>query len=319
MLSVPMGNSCTAGHRNADITQDYGPLPTLLSHTQNIVKMKGAKEKANAKGAVEQSIVMESKIAAILANSAEKKDQKKKTEPNAEMKRFVDAKDKLTGAPVEYYSKSYGEWIPAIIGDARPNGCLTLLHVDGSVLKVEADPDSVRLASEQAGQNSATLEARQNSATFAKFNSCFSDCALERCSQVANSINQANPQQHFREGLSSEERLKVALDNERVSEALLSVARLHAQAEVPAEVAKQACDQQMKNLHSLSEKFTTQLRIHRGLSEGMVQDQQLELSQLEFRRNLDKALGRDLTNVMQSTDEQRAAQNREEWLKILNN
>merc|ERR1711904_49887 len=100
------------------------------------------------------------------------------------------------GAPVEYYSKSYGEWIPAIIGDVRTNGCLTLLHADGSVLKVEADPDGVRLASGQAKQNSATLKARQNSATFAKFNSSFSDSVLERCSQSANGIKQANSQQN---------------------------------------------------------------------------------------------------------------------------
>merc|ERR1719214_518403 len=95
-------------------------------------------------------------------DSAEKKNQKKTTEPNAETKRFVDAKHKLNGAPVEYYSKSYGEWIPAIIGDVRTNGCLKLLHDDGSVLKKEADPNScvrffgpnsVRLATEQAKQS----------------------------------------------------------------------------------------------------------------------------------------------------------------------
>jgi len=49
----------------------------------------------------------------------------------------------------------------------------------------------------------------------------------------------------------------------------------------------------------------------------MVQDQQLELSHLQFRLHLGKALGLDVTNLMHSSDERRAARNREEWLKIL--
>merc|ERR1712196_503543 len=78
------------------------------------------------------------------AGSAQKKQEAKLAEQDAKIKGFV------YGAHVEYYSTSYGEWIPATIGDVRPNGCLKLLHDDGSVLKMEADPNSVRLASKQA-------------------------------------------------------------------------------------------------------------------------------------------------------------------------
>mmetsp|Transcript_63090 Transcript_63090/g.150383 ORF Transcript_63090/g.150383 Transcript_63090/m.150383 type:complete len:824 (+) Transcript_63090:138-2609(+) len=50
------------------------------------------------------------------------------------------------GAHVEYYSKSYDEWIPAIVNAIRPDGALRLLHDDGSVLKEQADPSQCRLA-----------------------------------------------------------------------------------------------------------------------------------------------------------------------------
>eukprot|EP00971_Amphidinium_carterae_P111179 2202093-Amphidinium_carterae.2 len=42
----------------------------------------------------------------------------------------------VVGAHVEYYSKSYDEWIPATVNAIRPDGGLRLLHDDGSVLKV---------------------------------------------------------------------------------------------------------------------------------------------------------------------------------------
>eukprot|EP00928_Gymnodinium_smaydae_P016259 TRINITY_DN16075_c0_g1_i1.p1 TRINITY_DN16075_c0_g1~~TRINITY_DN16075_c0_g1_i1.p1 ORF type:complete len:828 (-),score=195.32 TRINITY_DN16075_c0_g1_i1:134-2617(-) len=51
-----------------------------------------------------------------------------------------------SGAKVEYYSKSYDEWIPAVVGSVRADGNLQLLHDDGSVLKEQADASLVRLA-----------------------------------------------------------------------------------------------------------------------------------------------------------------------------
>lgn len=51
----------------------------------------------------------------------------------------------VNGAHVEYYSKSYEEWIPATIANVRPDGFLRLLHDDGTVLKEQADPSMVRL------------------------------------------------------------------------------------------------------------------------------------------------------------------------------
>jgi len=133
------------------------------------------------------------------------------------------------------------------------------------------------LAPEQARQNS---DSKENSETLAKFNPSFSAGAMERYLQAANCITQANSEHSFGEG------------------------------------SKEAYGEQMKLLHSRSEKLNAQLKIHRGLSEGMVQDQQLELSRLKFCHG--KALGRDTTNLMHSSDERRAAQSREEWLKILN-
>mmetsp|Transcript_23988 Transcript_23988/g.44075 ORF Transcript_23988/g.44075 Transcript_23988/m.44075 type:complete len:817 (-) Transcript_23988:116-2566(-) len=52
----------------------------------------------------------------------------------------------VVGAHVEYYSKSYDEWIPATVNAIRPDGALRLLHDDGSVLKEQADPSQCRLA-----------------------------------------------------------------------------------------------------------------------------------------------------------------------------
>lgn len=50
------------------------------------------------------------------------------------------------GQNVEYYSKSYDEWIPAVVGQIWPEGPLRLLHDDGSVLKEKADISLVRPA-----------------------------------------------------------------------------------------------------------------------------------------------------------------------------
>jgi hypothetical protein len=273
-----MDNSCMPGSRSPDVCQDYGPLPNLLTtKAQNVVKLKGcpnsvalAYEKHSAMFGVNkskpvadahgQSTVVES----ATVDSAKKKEEETKVEANAEMKSFVDVKHKLTGASVEYYSKSYGEWIPAIVADVRANACLTLLHADGSVLKLEADPDSVRVAPEQARQD---FGSKQNYESLAEFNTSFGDGAMEHSF---------------------------------------------------SEDSKEVYDEQMKLLHRRSEKLNAQLKIHRGLSEGMVQDQQLELSHLKFRHNLGKALGRDTTHLMHSSDERRAAHSRKEWLKILN-
>jgi len=124
-------------------------------------------------------------------------------------------------------------------------------------------------------------QARQSSDTPANFDTSFSDLASQTCSRAA-SIKQANSEQGSHEAFGS----------------------------------KEAYDQQMKFFHSVSEKFNAQLKVHRCLSEGLLQDQQLELSHLEIRHNLSKALGLDVTKQMQSSDERRAAQNREEWLKM---
>eukprot|EP00930_Biecheleria_cincta_P019073 TRINITY_DN1466_c0_g1_i1.p1 TRINITY_DN1466_c0_g1~~TRINITY_DN1466_c0_g1_i1.p1 ORF type:complete len:853 (+),score=168.53 TRINITY_DN1466_c0_g1_i1:50-2560(+) len=49
------------------------------------------------------------------------------------------------GAKVEYYSKSYDEWISCLVGLVRPDGNLQLKHEDGTVLKENADQSMVRL------------------------------------------------------------------------------------------------------------------------------------------------------------------------------
>jgi len=251
MFSAAMSNSSTmgntsSGHRSADVLQDYGSLPTLLG------------SKAHISNGFDGGSALKKQ-----AGSAQKKQEAKLAEQDGKIKGFV------YGAHVEYYSKSYGEWIPAIIGDVRPNGCLKLLHDDGSVLKKEADPNScVRFF----GPNSvrlATEQAKQSKDKQGKCNNSLSDRPLARCSQAASGIEEAIAKWSSSEPLGSNE----------------------------------AYDQQMKHLHSLSEKFSAQLNIHRGLSEGMAQDQQLELSHLEFRQSLSKAAGPDMINSMHSSDE----------------
>lgn len=59
------------------------------------------------------------------------------------------------GAHVEYYSKSYDEWIPAVVAAVRPDGNLKLLHEDGTVLKEQATPSLCR-----ASQTSKTPEKK---------------------------------------------------------------------------------------------------------------------------------------------------------------
>jgi hypothetical protein len=251
-----MGNSSTtgntsSGHRSADVLQDYGPLPTLL--TSNAHNVNGFLQLLRDDG----SSVLKKEDPNSVRLVAEKKEEEKQAEADTERKGFVD------GACVEYYSKSYGEWVPAIIGGVRPNGCLKLLHDDGSVLKKEADPNSVCLARDHA---------KQGYDNQAKFKPSFSDHTLGMCSRAAStpsSMEQANAKQSSR----------------------------------GASGSKEACDERMKLLHGLSEKCNAQLKVHRGLSEGMVQDQQLELSHLEFRHGLSKALGPDMANAMHSSDE----------------
>merc|ERR1712224_45532 len=134
----------------------------------------------------------------------------------AEMKGFVD------GDHVEYYSKSYGEWIPGIVSDVRPNGCLQLLHDDGSLLKNNADPNNVRLAKEQAKQGHDNQP---------KLDTILEDCTLAMCSNAANGSS-------------------------------------------------------------------AQGKIHRGLSEGMAYDQQLEFSHLKFCHSLNTTMGPDMAGLM---------------------
>jgi SpoVK/Ycf46/Vps4 family AAA+-type ATPase len=54
------------------------------------------------------------------------------------------------GAKVEYYSKSYNEWIPCVIALVRLDGNLQLKHDDGTTLKDQADQSSVRWPGNQA-------------------------------------------------------------------------------------------------------------------------------------------------------------------------
>mmetsp|Transcript_35851 Transcript_35851/g.82297 ORF Transcript_35851/g.82297 Transcript_35851/m.82297 type:complete len:814 (+) Transcript_35851:57-2498(+) len=67
----------------------------------------------------------------------------------------------VVGAHVEYYSKSYDEWIPATVNAIRPDGGLRLLHDDGSVLKEQADPSQCRLA--QAANSGKSVIGRSPS------------------------------------------------------------------------------------------------------------------------------------------------------------
>jgi len=336
MLSATMGNpfqtvNISPGHGSADVLEDYGSLPTLLSSkafsTEKHSVLPGgnsskplAAPKGGASGPA-QTIVLKS----TTTDSAEKKEEEKQVKADAEMKGFA------AGAHVEYYSKSHGEWIPAIIGDVRPNGCLKLLHDDGSVLKKEADSNSVRLAREQAKQGYDTRIARPSSqlgflarsclirddeqAKFntslsdpssqlgflarsclirddeqAKSNTSLSDRTLAMCSRAAS--EGYDEQAKFNTGLSVLAGIKQVNAEQSSSEALGS---------------KEAYDQQMKFLHSRSEKCNAQLQIHRGLSEGMAPDQQLEFSHLEFRHSLNKAIGPtiecDMANLMHSSDQ----------------
>jgi len=112
----------------------------------------------------------------------------------AETKGFVD------GDHVEYYSKSYGEWIPGIISDVRPNGCLQLLHDDGSLLKNNADPNSVRSAKEQAKQGHDNQP---------QLDTILEDCTLAMCSIAASgSSAQVKIHQGLSEGMAYDQQLK---------------------------------------------------------------------------------------------------------------
>lgn len=59
------------------------------------------------------------------------------------------------GSKVEYYSKSYDDWIPCVVGLIRPDGNLQLKHDDGSVLKENAEQNMVRLQGGAAGPPAA--------------------------------------------------------------------------------------------------------------------------------------------------------------------
>jgi hypothetical protein len=230
---------------------DFGDLPTLLSSNAHIQRQGGQ--------------------AKLFLG---------KTLADKQKKGFVD------GDRVEYYSKSYSEWVPAIINDVRPNGCLKLLHDDGSVLKNEADPNSVRLAREQ-GKPGHDKQV--------KFDISLGDCTLAMSSQAASGIRQANTEQSSSKAIGSKEaydqQMKFLHSRSEKCDAQL---KAHRGGEY---------DEQMKLLHSRSENSNAQLKAHRGLSEGMAQDQQLELSHLEFRHSLINAKGPDMANPIHSSDE----------------
>jgi hypothetical protein len=190
ILSNTMGNSSTtgntsSGHRSADVLQDYGPLPTLLSsNARNVHLVPGkhsvlpgcsvSKSLAASKGSAPvpaQTIALES----TTADSAEKKDQEEQAEADTKMKGIVD------GARVDYCFKSYREWVPANIGDVRPHG---------------SDPNRVRLAREQV---------KKGYDKQAKFNTSLSGRTLAICSRAAGGIEQANAEQSSSEALESKD------------------------------------------------------------------------------------------------------------------
>jgi len=295
MLSAAISNSTTTGSTSADVVQDYGPLPTLLSSNTHNVNgflhlirddrffkpakvLKGSDSGPAQTNALESAKALKEEVEKIRSINkqikAHKNEEEIQAKADAEMKGFV------AGAHIEYYSKSCGQWIPAVIGEIHPNGCLKLLYDDASLLKMQADPKSVRLAREGAKSRQCapawerTWQADPNSVRSgcyegAKFNTCFNDDTSAMCSRAASGIRHANAEQSSSEASDSIE----------------------------------TYDQQMKLLHSRSEKCDDQLRIHRGLSQGMAQDEQLDLSHLAFRHSLSKAMGPDMANAMRSSDE----------------
>eukprot|EP00746_Dinoflagellata_sp_MGD_P123397 gnl/MRDRNA2_/MRDRNA2_58055_c0_seq1.p1 gnl/MRDRNA2_/MRDRNA2_58055_c0~~gnl/MRDRNA2_/MRDRNA2_58055_c0_seq1.p1 ORF type:complete len:304 (+),score=62.23 gnl/MRDRNA2_/MRDRNA2_58055_c0_seq1:75-914(+) len=211
-----------------------------------------------------------------------KQKQEKQLQADANTKGFGKIDTKcfqriLDGARVEYYSQSYGEWIPAIVVDVQPNGCLKLLHDDGDLLKKEADPKSVRLAREQGNVQQVKLSASLSELTLTE----------QRASEALGSIIASMGSKAY-----------------DMSVMLWSVRSDAAHAKRPTKTkGKETYDWQMKHLHSLSEKCDAQLKIHRGLSADIVPDQQLKLNHLEFRHSLSKAVGPDVINHMHSSDQ----------------
>jgi len=198
-------------------------------------------------------------------------------------KGFVD------GARVEYYSKSYGAWIPAIIGDVLPSGCLKLLHYDGSVLKMQADRKSVRLASPQA---------KQGYDKQAKFNTNFEDRTLAICSQAARGMKQVNAKQSSSKTVGSEEaydqqmeflhslsekcnaQLKIdrGLSHDMVHDQHVDLLHLEARHILSTAVgpdmanAMRSSDELMRQMnfrHGFSSMYDQQLKLDRSLSESM--------------------------------------------------
>eukprot|EP00927_Polykrikos_kofoidii_P039435 TRINITY_DN33824_c0_g1_i1.p1 TRINITY_DN33824_c0_g1~~TRINITY_DN33824_c0_g1_i1.p1 ORF type:complete len:848 (-),score=131.49 TRINITY_DN33824_c0_g1_i1:45-2588(-) len=66
------------------------------------------------------------------------------------------------GEQVEYYSKSYDEWIPAFVNVVRPDGNLRLLHDDGTVLKEQADPSLCRQVDAKGGDACVRADGGRN-------------------------------------------------------------------------------------------------------------------------------------------------------------
>eukprot|EP00929_Paragymnodinium_shiwhaense_P029911 TRINITY_DN17052_c0_g1_i1.p1 TRINITY_DN17052_c0_g1~~TRINITY_DN17052_c0_g1_i1.p1 ORF type:complete len:863 (-),score=240.53 TRINITY_DN17052_c0_g1_i1:65-2653(-) len=78
------------------------------------------------------------------------------------------------GARIEYWSKSYNEWIPATIGAVRSDGSLRLLHEDGTVMKEAADASACRpseLPSGRSGGSSEVLRGEETPARVQRLNS----------------------------------------------------------------------------------------------------------------------------------------------------
>jgi hypothetical protein len=199
-MASAMENSYDAlGNTSSDPTP--GDLPTLLSSNAHIKRQSGQSKLSHRKdlfvknshtsvGGIssEPLVTLKGSVSgpaeaialdSTSANSA------------AEMKGFID------GDHVEYYSKSYGEWIPGVISDVRPNGCLQLLHDDGSLLKNNADSNSVRLAKEQAKQGHDNQP---------QLDTILEDCTLAMCSIAASA--QVKIHQGLSEGMAYDQQLE---------------------------------------------------------------------------------------------------------------
>jgi len=103
------------------------------------------------------------------------------------------AKAFTAGSSVEYYSKSYDEWIPAVVGTVRPDGNLRLLHDDGSVLKEQADPSLCRMRATSAGSNKTPSSTPPTRPGAAKAAPKRSPSVRERAPEERRSVGPTGP------------------------------------------------------------------------------------------------------------------------------